>query len=262
MIVIGVRKFFVVKCAVLFCLLLSPTLNAELITYFEEVDITIDSGDPRGIQASATATITTGAGWMDVVIQNTSPLGPDLGLGNANPFITELEFKNLPGFDLDFGNSYVESLDNSYFAHGKDNAATLEEDPLTLNYSIVAGDHPGMDLCFMGLGANNIENDNTILSMAVLDPCTSIPLEAYAEGFLNDDSANQGAVFDAARFHFEYTQVGTPDGSFYTDASTLTVKFAGGGDYSFKHSTNIPEPATILLLSVGGMQLLLKRKKR
>ena len=259
---IGARRFLVIKCAVLLCFLLSPTLSAALLTYFEEVDITIDSGDPRGIYASATATITTGAGWMDIVVQNTSPLGPDLGLGNANPFITELEFKNLPGFDLDEDNSYVESLSNSYFSHGKDNAATLEAAALELNYSIVLGDHPGMDLCFMGLGANNIENDNTILSMEVLDPCSYVPQEAYAEGFLNDDGANQGAVFDAARFHFEYTQVGTPDGSFYTDASTLTVKFAGGGDYSYKHSTNIPEPATILLVSVGGVRLLLKRRKR
>lgn len=256
---IRVRKVSVIKYAVLFLsLLFSSTLSAAVVTYFEQVDITIDSGDPRGIYASATATITTGPGWMDVVIQNTSPLGPDLGLGNANPFITELEFKNLPGFDLDWSSSYVESLPDSYFSHGKDNPATLESTPQTLNYFILAGDHPGMDLCFMGLGANNIENDNTIISANVLD-VSNVPQEAYAEGFLNDDGANHGAVFDAARFHFAYTQGGTPDGSFYTDASTLTVKFAGGGDYSYKHTYNVPEPMTIALFGLGG--LFLRRKR-
>jgi len=257
---IRVKKVSVIKCALLLCLLFSSTLSAAIVTYFEEIDITIDSGDPRGIYASATATITTGSSWMDIVIQNTSPLGPDLGLGNANPFITELEFKNLPGFDLDWGNSYVESLPNSYFSHGKDNPATLEATPQILNYFILAGDHPGMDLCFMGLDINNIKNDNTIASINVLDG-SIVPQEAYAEGFLNDDGANYGAVFNAARFHFAYTQGGTPDGSFYTDASTLTVKFAGGGDYSYKHSYNVPEPATVLFVSIGGLGLVLKRKR-
>ena len=243
---------------VLCVLVLTLPVQADLVTYFQEVDIT---GDGNGINASAIANITTGPGWMDIAVQNTSPLGPVLANGYANPFITELEFKNLPSFTLDEDNSYVESLPNSYFSHGKNNAATLSASAVLLNYSIIPGDSPGMDQCFMGLDENSIKNDNTIASINVLDG-SYIPQENYAEGFLNDDGSTYGTVFDSARFHFEFFETSTtPDGSFYTDVSTLTVKFAGGGDYSYKHTVNVPEPATITVFGLGAL-LLLKNKRR
>ncbi|MHC5075232.1 MAG: PEP-CTERM sorting domain-containing protein [Planctomycetota bacterium] len=38
------------------------------------------------------------------------------------------------------------------------------------------------------------------------------------------------------------------------------VKYVGGGDYS-DHQANVPEPATIAILGLGGLFVLRRRKR-
>ena len=238
-------------------LLFSTSLSYGTITVdFPEVDI------GGGIKGSATATIEAGPGYLDIIVENTSPLGPTIDSQIANPFITEIEFKYLPessGFTLDEASSYVESYADTYFAKGVGNTA-LQLGQQNLYYSFVPSDSSGMDRCLMTLEADDLRNDNTIASLIVLDG-SNIPQEGHANGFLNDSpSADSGAIFDKARFHFAFFGSGTPDENFYGDQATLVVKFVGGGDYSYKsHVYNVPEPTTLAILGLGA---LLLRKRR
>jgi len=217
-----------------------------------------------GILASAEAEVTSSGSSLDVIVTNTSPLNGSPG-DHANPFITELEFIIPAGYTLDEANSYVQSLATTYISNGAGAAATLLgiQD---LSYTIVAPDSPGMNLCFMSTEADNQRNDNTIASMSVLDG-SYVPQENYAVGFLNPSpNADSGAVFDSARFHFEYVGV-APDASLFADGdfASLVVKFVGGGDYSYKHVGNgtlIPEPTTLHLVGLGLFGLVVAKRRR
>jgi hypothetical protein len=242
-------------------LILSSTLSASVTTYFEATDI---ANDGTGIYASATATLTagidetTGKGYIDIVLTNTSLLGPEVESGKyANPLITELEFKYIPGFTLDETKSYVSSFSDSLFAQGSGVAATALGKQ-NLNYSFVAWDTPGMNRCIMSLDVNNRKNDNTIGSLNMLDGF-DIPIEGWAEGFLNPDDGDKGTVFDQALFHFAFDESTLPDLDFWATNGNLVTKFIGGGDYSYKHTANVPEPATMGLLGLGA--LVLRRRK-
>ncbi|HUT29055.1 MAG TPA: PEP-CTERM sorting domain-containing protein [Sedimentisphaerales bacterium] len=238
-----------------FCLLMSAAeCKAVTVTYFPQTNI------GGGIQGSATATITSGPGYLDILLTNTSPLGPDIPPeGIANPFITEIEFKYLDGFTLNEVSSYVSSLADSLFAQGA--GYTAVNYPIrNLYYDVVAADHAGMDRCFMTANADNIRNDNTIASASVLD-AFNIPQEGHAVGFLDkhpDDYS--AAVFDTVLFHFVFDETAVPDTSFYANPDTLVVKFVGGGDYSL-HVPNVPEPSSVVLIGLGAVAALKRRSK-
>jgi hypothetical protein len=233
--------------------------------YFPELDIS-NGAAASPILASAEAEVTSGSGYLDIVLTNTSPLGPTVGTpaGIANPFIMEIEIVFEGGFTLNKSASYVSSFSSTYFAQGKkgqNNNPAVLLGAMNLDYNFDIGpDSPGMDECFMTGDADNFSNNNTIGSMSVLDG-SYVPQEGHAEGFLNDSpDVNSGAVFDAALFHFAFDESLTPDASFYLTADTLFIKYIGGGDYS-RHQSNVPEPSTVAMLGLGTLVLLRKRKK-
>ena len=234
-------------------LILAQDTFAIVFTHFESTNI------GGGIYGSAQAQITSGSGWLEIKLTNTSPLGPVLSGEYANPFITEIEFKYLPSFTVNESTSYVSSLADTLFAKGKDNAA-VNYSERHLYYGFVAPDTPNMHRCYMTADADNIRNDNTIGSINILD-VMNIPQEGHAVGFLNPSPyEDSGAVFDTAIFHFAFYESGVPDESFYTQPGTWVVKYVGGGNYS-THVANVPEPATVLLLGLGGLALLIRRKR-
>ena len=173
------------------------TARGAVVTYFPETDI------GGGIIAKAQATITGGSTYLDIVVQNTSDLGPLIDGKRANPFITEIEFKYLPGFTLDEENSYASSLSGTLFAQDIGNEAN-NLSVRHLYYNFVSSDSPGMNRCFMTMDADNIKNDSTIGSINILDGLLK-PQEGYAVGFLKPQpNIDSGTVFDAALFHFEF----------------------------------------------------------
>ena len=235
--------------ALVLCLFASGAEAAT--TYFPLTDI---SG--TGVWSSAGATVTTGPGYVDVLVQNTSPRQDNFEGGglSANPFLTEVEI-NLDGYQPIAAGSYVQSLDTTLFAQGAGNPAT-QMGIRNLYYGLVAADSPGMHTCLMFGEGDILRNDNAIASLNALD-LSNIPVEDYAVGFLNPSPyADSGAIFDAALFHFALDTTDTPDPDYWVAADTLVVKYQGGGDYSW-HVYNVPEPTTVLLLGLGG--LLLRR---
>jgi hypothetical protein len=255
-------KDFVKLLCILFIALNTTAVQATITTYFPETDIADGNGIYGSAMAEVTSGITSGAGYLDILLWNTSPLGPEISPdGRANPFIMEIEFKYIDDFTLNESASYVSSLSDTLFAQGKDNEAVHFAERYSY-YDLVAPDSPAMDKCFMTQNAggevDNIINDNTIGSASVLDD-SNVPQEGWAEGFLNTQpDVFSGTVFDAALFHFAYNEDALPDPSFYSNPNTLIVKFVGGGDYSL-HVSNVPEPASILLISLGGLVLLRRR---
>jgi hypothetical protein len=217
--------------------------RAEVTTYFTSADI------GGGIYGSAVATVSTGAGYVDVTIQNTSPLG-QIGDDWANPFITELEFTFPDGLVVDTFDSQVTSVAGSSFGQGAGSNVLSSAGAQILNYTLVDRDDPMglMKKCLMSRGdAVNNQNDNTIASANVLNGL--VPQEDRAVGFLNPDPGlYSGAVFDAVTFHIEFTdELYHVEESFYAAPDSLVVKYQGGGDYSY-HAYNVPEPSTIFLL--------------
>jgi len=239
--------------------LIASNAAATTTTYF----VTADIGG--GISASAVATLTAGPGYLDIVLQNTSALGPVIDSKYANPFLTEIEFNIQSGLTLDEGASYATSFSDTRYANDIGNTSILLG-PALLAYNFVAADTPGMQLCIMSSGgtadADNIRNDNTIGSINVLDG-SYVPQEGWAQGFLKPNpDADSGAIFDSALFHFVFTDPEiTPDEAFYATSGNLVVKFVGGGSYS-QHVVNVvPEPSTALLL-VAGLTGLIGLRKR
>ncbi|MHC4149152.1 MAG: PEP-CTERM sorting domain-containing protein [Planctomycetota bacterium] len=249
--------------SVFLLLSLGASVSSGLTVYFPEIDISGVAAE--GIMASAEAEVTSGSGYIDVLLTNTSALGPVLANPNrrANPFIMEIEIAFASGLTLNEGSSYVSSLSDTYFAQGKtgnNNNPAVQLGIMNLDYNLVAPDSPGMHKCFMTADADNVSNNNTVGSIDVLDG-EYRPQENYAEGFLNTmPDVNSGAVFDSVMFHFAFDESVTPDVSFYSTASTLYVKYIGGGDYSM-HAASVPEPSTVALLGFGTLVLLRRRKR-
>jgi hypothetical protein len=69
------RTYFVPLLLVFSLLLFAAETKATTITYFSQTNI------GGGIQGSATATITSGPGYLDILVTNTSPRGPDIAPG-------------------------------------------------------------------------------------------------------------------------------------------------------------------------------------
>jgi hypothetical protein len=254
------KASYFVGLTLIFCIALNATVAEATTVYFPETDI------GGGILGSGQAEITSGEsggkGYVDIVLTNTSPLGPVISPdGRANPFIMEIEFKYIDGFTLDEGSSYVSSLSDSLFAQGAGNPA-VNLTTRNLAYNLVDPDSFGIALgkCFMTANADNIRNDNTVGSADVLDG-SYIPLEGWADGFLNTQpDTDSGTVFDSIRFHLAFNEGGIPDTSLYAVADMLYIKFVGGGDYS-DHVSSIPEPASVLLIGLGFLAILRKRKR-
>ncbi len=254
------RLAFAAIAAILITAAINPV--SAVTTSFSLTDIS--SGN--GLWASATATVTTGSGYIDILLVNTSPRQNNfMGTGNsANPFISEIEI-NLHGYNLDGTNStttsYVESTATTRFAQGAGNAAIiLSPAARTLYYKMTESDSPGMNKCLMFGDADNQRNDSAIGSINVLDP-GYVPQEDFAVGWLDPNPTppgDHGMVFDSALFHFMLDTTDTPDASLWAN-SGLVVKFQGGGGYS-QHVANVPEPATVALLGLGALALLRKRK--
>lgn len=249
--------------SVVLLLSLGVSISSGLTVYFPEMDISGVAGE--GIMASAEAEVTSGSGYIDVLLKNTSPLGPALMPNKiANPFIMEIEIVFASGLTLNEGSSYVSSSSDTYFAQGKtgkNGNPAVQFGVRNLDYKFVAPDSHGMDACFMtDAEADNFSNNNTVGSMDVLDTSYR-PQEDYAEGFLNTaPDQYSGAVFDSALFHFVFYESVTPDVSLYSTPSTLYVKYVGGGDYSI-HAASVPEPSTVSLLGLGTLALLRRTKR-
>jgi len=245
-------------------LLFNASGASAVTVYFPELDISYGAA-ASPIMASAEAEVTSGSGYLDIVLTNTSALGPVLANPNrrANPFIMEIEIVFEGGFTLNQSASYVSSFSNTWFAQGSSKGSmnpAVQLGAMNLDYNFVAPDSAGMDTCFMTGDADNFNNNNTIASMNVLDG-SYVPQESYAEGFLNPSpDVNSGAVFDSALFHFAFDETATPDASFYLTADTLYIKYIGSGDHS-RHQSNVPEPSTVALLGLGTLVLLRKRKR-
>jgi len=238
--------------------LLASGASASVTTYFSPADI---SDDGSNLIGSAVAKVTTGAGYIDVAIQNTSPLG-QLGSDWATPFITELELTFPDGLIVDTVNSQVNSAAGSSFGQGAGVSVLYSASAQLLNYNVVDPDTAGMKKCLMSYAdAVNNRNDNTIASANMLNG-SMIPLEDRAVGFLNPDpDTYSGAVFDEVVFHIEFTDGAAfvPE-SYYAAADTLVVKYQGGGDYSYHAYNVVPEPASIGLLGVFGLLALVRRR--
>lgn len=249
--------------SVFLLLSLGVSVSSGLTVYFPEIDISGVAAE--GIMASAEAEVTSGSGYIDVLLKNTSARGPELMPNKiANPFIMEIEIAFASGLTLNTGSaSYVSSFSDTYFAQGKtgsNNNPAVQLGIMNLDYNLVAPDSQGMHKCFMTADADNVSNNNTIGSMDVLDG-EYRPQEYYAQGFLNPSpDVNSGAVFDTVLFHFSFNESVTPDVSFYSTPSTLYVKYIGGGDYSM-HAASVPEPSTVALLGFGTLVLLRRRKR-
>ncbi len=258
------RPLYVCLISVVITVFTISSSYGTVVIYFPELDIS--GAAAAGIMASAQAEVTSGEGYIDVLLTNTSSLGPVLANPSrrANPFIMEIEIAFASGLTLNESSSYVSSLSSTYFAQGKtgnSNNPAVQLGIMNLDYNFVAPDSVGMDTCYMTGDADNVSNNNTVASMNVLDG-SYVPQEYYAQGFLNTQpDANSGAVFDSALFHFAFDESLTPDASFYLTHDTLFVKYIGGGDYSM-HQASVPEPSTVALLGLGGLTLLRKRKRR
>ena len=255
---VSVLWFF---CISLLFVMATSVAYGSVVTYFPSTDI----ADGNGIYASATASVTTGTGYVDITIQNTSSRGPLIDSEYANPFLVELEFTFPDGLSVDTANSYVSSLAGSYFAQGKDpNVASYSAASRTLNYDVIDRDDPKglMKKCLMSHAEAGVnQNDNTAASINVLDG-SYIPQEGHMVGFLNaNPDTYSGAVFDTVTYHiiFDQTDAEVPE-SFYTVADKLVVKYQGGGDYSL-HVYNVPEPATVVLLGCGFLALAKMRRR-
>ncbi|NNJ70500.1 MAG: PEP-CTERM sorting domain-containing protein [Kiritimatiellales bacterium] len=232
--------------------------QATVTTYFTAADI---SDDGSGLMGSAVAAVTTGAGYVDVAIRNTSPLG-QLGGDYATPYITELEFTFPDGLVVD-ASSQVISAAGSYFGQGTDASVLYSASSQVLNYSVVDRDDPKgkMKKCLMSYAeAANNRNDNSVASWDVLDGAL-IPQEDRAVGFLKPvPDTYSGAVFDTVVFHIEFTDNQyVVDESFYATPETLVIKYQGGGDYSY-HAYNIPEPASVTLMAIGTLAVIRFRR--
>ena len=238
------------------CLVASGA-QASVTTYFAPADI---SDDGSNLIGSAVAQVTTGVGYVDVAIQNTSPLG-QLGGDWATPFITELEFTFPNGLVVDTVNSQVLSAPGSSFGQGAGVSVLYSADSQLLNYNVVDPDTAGMKKCLMSYAdAVNNRNDNTVASANMLDGL--IPQEDRAVGFLNPDPGTySGAVFDEVVFHIEFTDGAAfvPE-SYYAAPDTLVVKYQGGGDYSYHAYNVVPELASIGLLGVFGLLAFVRRR--
>jgi|GEM_PF-3835655 len=247
------RRGFPPLAAMLLMLAASPTVQAFLVNVGPA-----DIG--TGIYASATVAATAGAGFLDVVVTNTSPLGPVIDGQYANAFITEVTIPNLEGFTLDEENSYVSSFPDTWFSQAGGNPA-LQLGERHLSWSIGTGP-PAKKTWVMSLGAgpSTQGNDNSIASINVLDSA-NVPQEGWAVGFLNTSpDIYSGAVFDSARFFFKFLETETPsDLDFYAIENSISVKFAGGG---YSSRLTVPEPATIIFLALSSLSLLRKGGRR
>lgn len=242
-------------CIAMMLFAASLTYGGTVTTYFSLMDI---SDDSSGLWASATGYVTTGSGYVEIELVNTSPRQDnfkDTG-DSANPFITELEI-NLNGYSAIAASSYVRSTATTLYTSGAGVAATAMG-PADLYYKLVAADTPGMNACLMYGEADNLRNDNAIGSLNVLDG-SNVPVEDFATGFLNASPyTDSGLVINSAIFRFILDTTDTPDVGYWA-ADNLVIKFQGGGDYSM-HVENIPEPATLALLALGGLPLLLRKR--
>ncbi|MBL7218920.1 MAG: PEP-CTERM sorting domain-containing protein [Phycisphaerae bacterium] len=244
-----------IVCALAAALLLHGVAEATIISSFATADV---SDDGSGLTASAKATVTTGPGYIEILLQNTSERQDnfkDSGL-SANPFITELQV-SLASYTIIAADSHIRSVDGALFAQGAGNEA-ITLDPRNLSYKVMVTHSPGMDPTLLFGEADNKRNDNTLASISALD-ANGVPQEGYAGGFLNPSpNSDSGAIFDSALFHFALDTTDTPDENSWTDENTLVVKFQGGG---YSRRVHNPEPATMCMLAVGGLTLLRRRRR-
>ena len=239
---------------------------ASVTTHFgpQELD-----GAP-GLFSSAVVTAsvfesTAIGGTIDFALTNTSPL-TELEAGKfANAFISEFQF-DLPGdYEPIFGDCSVIASVGVRFSQGPGNpvVATVIERTLDWNF----GPGTGGGIVARAYEATENSNDNAIFSDNALDGA-GIPLEDYAEGFLDNDW--DGAVFDTIIFRIKFEDsvpITDDDLDFYIH-DHLALKFQGGGDGSaWVGNHNMPEPSTIFLMigSASGLAVfagIMRRKMR
>ena len=229
------------------------------VMFFDPMDI---SDDGSGLIASASAVITTGPGYVEVLLQNTSPRQDDFqGSGeSASPFITELAIQ-VKDYEVLIDSCYARSTPATLFAQGQGNPATAMGVRNLHWYGAVLPHMPETNKVLVYTEAGVTPNDNVIGSANVLD-ADNIPQEGFAVGFLNPSpDGDNGAVFDSVLFHFALNMADTPDATYWETEDALVVKFQGGGDYSMRG--HVPEPATLMLIAVGVLPILsgLRRKR-
>jgi hypothetical protein len=230
----------------------------------------IELGGAPGLYGSATAVIsiydtTANGGTIDFAVTNTSLL-TELELSQfANAFITEFQFDLPDDYTPIIGDCFVIARTGVRFSDGAGNPVVATGIDRTLNWSYGPG--TGGGLYARANEATENSNKNAIFSDNALNG-SGIPVEDYAVGFLKEKW--DYAVFDEIIFRvkFENSAPIAEEDLFFFESDNLTLKFQGGGGSIWvPNHFEVPEPASLTLISAGvglaaGMAMVRRRMRR
>ncbi len=259
------RKYFPLVLAVLALVLITSTTQADsIISIVGPVEL---DGAP-GLFGSALVEVsvfesTPTGGTIDFAVTNTSPL-TELEPGRfANAFITKFQFDLPEDYQPVYDDSSVIAHPGVRFAQGAGNPVLATDVERTLGWGFGVGTGGGeLDRAFE---ADLNSNNNAIFSDKSPD-LSGIPVEDYAEGFLNyGEHGWEGAVFDTITFrvNIKGSDPITDDDLQFFEDNYLTLKFQGG-DGSVWAGNHLPEPSTMIMITASAvlavMAWIAKRK--